>query len=649
LAVTTLITALLLVPLVIAANPGHPAEQISPGTFGSGNYVFPSQLTIQGNFIIDTDTFYVDQSTGRVGIGTDEPDHPLHVIGNGYFTGAVRVATPVDNNHATTKNYVDTTTVGLIGDQTIGGTKTFTSSVEIDTSGAAELILRGNERGSIGQGAFTDGLGNTANNDDTWIRTRFRGSAGNFNLNTVFRDAGGITMYGPNSSGVIWNINTSGQLTTGNVPWARLSGHPTITAGDGLSGGGSLNTNRTISVDSTVVRTSGNQTIGGNKRFNELTGFGVAPSTIWRIYSRSSSNSVYIRTDSSSSGVYALRVRSGANSTALTVMGNARVGIGTSSPTESLHVIGRVRLGSQANATTHAVRADRTISTGSGLSGGGNLTANRTFSVDGTVVRTSGNQTIAGTKTFSGLIDATRSTSAGSFSADLIQIGTTSGNRRAVFRYYNHTDWDNQSYFEIRPKNNATSEEKIYVMGNGRTGIGIVPGDVSGYNPKLHIHTGNDITKGILLDTGIRGGIIGVDDGGPGGSGGIIGRLFARLIRTDTGAGSGGVHLLFGHTSWSSASDKTLKENITKINHALKKLEKINGYYYDWKNEDSGTKKYRHVGLIAQEVEKVLPEAVSTDKKDNLKSIRYTEIIPLLVQAIKEQQEQINYLLNKVN
>ncbi|MFT4250678.1 MAG: hypothetical protein ACMXYD_04930, partial [Candidatus Woesearchaeota archaeon] len=72
----------------------------------------------------------------RVGIGTDEPDHPLHVIGNGYFTGAVRVATPVSGNDATTKNYVDTTTVGLIGDQTIEGNKTFSATTTLSADSA---------------------------------------------------------------------------------------------------------------------------------------------------------------------------------------------------------------------------------------------------------------------------------------------------------------------------------------------------------------------------------------------------------------------------------------------------------------------------------------------------------------------------------
>ncbi|MDD2274708.1 MAG: hypothetical protein PHG37_02765, partial [Candidatus Pacebacteria bacterium] len=55
-------------------------------------------------------------------------------------------------------------------------------------------------------------------------------------------------------------------------------------------------------------------------------------------------------------------------------------------------------------ATTHAVRADRSISTGLGLTGGGNLTADRTLTVDSTVVRTTGDQSIGGTKTFTGTV-----------------------------------------------------------------------------------------------------------------------------------------------------------------------------------------------------------------------------------------------------
>jgi hypothetical protein len=80
---------------------------------------------------------------------------------------------------------------------------------------------------------------------------------------------------------------------------------------------------------------------------------------------------------------------------------NGRVGIGNSAPTEALHVQGKIRIATQATATTDAVRADRSISTGDGLSGGGNLTADRTIAVDSSVIRTTGAQTMAGVKTFS--------------------------------------------------------------------------------------------------------------------------------------------------------------------------------------------------------------------------------------------------------
>jgi len=93
-----------------------------------------------------------------------------------------------------------------------------------------------------------------------------------------------------------------------------------------------------------------------------------------------------------------------------------------------------------------------------------------------------------------------------------------------------------------------------------------------------------------------------------------------------------------------ASSDERLKDNITPIDGALDKINQIDGYEFDWNNnsEHSG----HDVGVIAQEIEKVLPELV-VDRKDGYKAVRYEKIVALLISAIKEQQLQIDLLLSK--
>ncbi len=67
---------------LIAPNPGHPASQVGPGTFASGDFTFPGQLTVDGNFIINTNTLFVDTTTERIGIGTTTPTQTLDVRGS---------------------------------------------------------------------------------------------------------------------------------------------------------------------------------------------------------------------------------------------------------------------------------------------------------------------------------------------------------------------------------------------------------------------------------------------------------------------------------------------------------------------------------------------------------------------------------------
>jgi hypothetical protein len=88
-------------------------------------------------------------------------------------------------------------------------------------------------------------------------------------------------------------------------------------------------------------------------------------------------------------------------------------------------------------------------------------------------------------------------------------------------------------------------------------------------------------------------------------------------------------------------SDSRLKDNITPISTPVDKIKSLRGVEFDWNSgEQVGT---HDVGLIAQDVEAVLPEAVTT-QEDGYKNLAYTKVIPLLVEAMKEQQAMIEAL-----
>ena len=103
--------------------------------------------------------------------------------------------------------------------------------------------------------------------------------------------------------------------------------------------------------------------------------------------------------------------------------------------------------------------------------------------------------------------------------------------------------------------------------------------------------------------------------------------------------------------STSISSDKKLKTNISTLTDALDKTIKLRGVNFDWIDEN---KPNNQVGFIAQEVEKVLPEVVKnveTLNKENEthKAVDYAAVVPLLVEAIKEQQKQIDELKSIIN
>ena len=103
---------------------------------------------------------------------------------------------------------------------------------------------------------------------------------------------------------------------------------------------------------------------------------------------------------------------------------------------------------------------------------------------------------------------------------------------------------------------------------------------------------------------------------------------------------SSGYNELVAH-KFSLSSDSTLKENITPLREAIPVLQQINAYSYYFKS-DTREPRQMEYGVLAQEVEMVLPELVDIAK--GVKHINYDGFIPFLIEAIKEQQAQIEFL-----
>ena len=92
-----------------------------------------------------------------------------------------------------------------------------------------------------------------------------------------------------------------------------------------------------------------------------------------------------------------------------------------------------------------------------------------------------------------------------------------------------------------------------------------------------------------------------------------------------------------------STSDERLKTNVTPILDSLNKLGEIKGYEYDWIANEHHNNTGHDLGVIAQEIEKIAPEAVTT-RDNGYKAVRYEKLIPILIQAIKELNNKVSKL-----
>ena len=190
--------------------------------------------------------------------------------------------------------------------------------------------------------------------------------------------------------------------------------------------------------------------------------------------------------------------------------------------------------------------------------------------------------------------------------------------------------------------------ERMRIKGNGNVGIGT-------NNPVKPLSFPPSLGEKILLFPGAAGEVgIGVygnelrlhaDNPGAAVSFGTQdnGGTFTQAGRFQL---SGGFGLFVNGSIWANgttyASDERFKQNITPIATPLQKLLQINGVEYEMKTDSFQKNNFmtgRQMGLLAQNVEQVVPEAVN--EKDGYKGVDYARLVPLLIEAVKEQDKKI--------
>lgn len=131
-------------------------------------------------------------------------------------------------------------------------------------------------------------------------------------------------------------------------------------------------------------------------------------------------------------------------------------------------------------------------------------------------------------------------------------------------------------------------------------------------------------------------------------------RMNSLGVGTDASGTTGEIRATNEITAYYS-SDERLKENIKEIDAALYKLRKVRGVMFDWKDEviekRGGEDKYfvrKHdTGVIAQEIEQVLPEVVAV-RKDGYKAVRYEKLAGLIIQAINELADEVEEIKQRL-
>jgi hypothetical protein len=244
----------------------------------------------------------------------------------------------------------------------------------------------------------------------------------------------------------------------------------------------------------------------------------------------------------------------------------------------------------------------------------------------------------------------------------------------------------NDPLFKVMSENTTTA---FRVQGNSKVGIGVNdpdhPLEIKGGNDQglkitdasngsiiilqpdgggdaqALLYNSSNVVKTLLTADGnsyFIGGNVGIGTNAPGVALEVIGSVSGSSISTGSfghlviakDAHIGEDVLADGDVVAYNSSDIRLKDNLQVIKGSLDKIGEINGYEFDWNEKAPGWARERghDIGVIAQEVQKVVPEIV-VERKNGYLGVDYKRLVPLLIESVKELKQEVEDLKKKVN
>jgi hypothetical protein len=571
---------------------------------------------------------------GNVGIGTTNPDKKLDIKLTDTSSGTYYAQTVGGSNHLTgyavgigfdPEGYGNRNKVGIVVEGTGSGWSTgHMHFVSVSTAGTsseatiADAKMTITSNGNVGIGTTnpatklhigtlsTSGVtteefriqsGTSSGNGGTAIANLVTGSFGTsgiyFGNQSTYTSQDAYLKYADSSNATTLNFNATLNLESGS------SGSRMYINSVGNVGIGTTSPGEKLTIS------GGNLLVAGDYQSLYVGGKTDSSQDGIRMSIDNAGNGYF---DHRGSGLLHFRVDSSTGATSRMVINSSgNVGIGTTNPTAKLGIHQAANNGNTGAFTnTHLKLSASATADGSGFCGitAATSTANN-YGYSFGAQRTSGgvgdfkinyhNNSASGTNRF--LIDQNGN----------VGIGTTSPGKKL------HISSTDQSTARIRLSNTNT--------GSGGDNIDLVAGVHNVTQDGFSVYNATSNQTQLVIQGG---GNVGIGTSTPS----------YKLDVAGTIRATGDVI---------AYSDVRVKENIKTIDNSLEKVNQLRGVEFNKIGEDK-----KSIGVIAQEIEKILPEVVRQDDK-GMKSVAYGNITAVLIEAIKEQQKQIDELKNKLN